>query len=67
MSPTLKEVLHYSISNAVMWSKYAIMFDFYTGLPHMKFLTSDMHSAEAVISQTPHEARSRVDTDSSNL
>ena len=25
------------------------MFDFYTGLPHIKFLTSDMHSAEAVI------------------
>ena len=26
-----------------------IMFNFYTGMPHMKFLTSDMHSAEAVI------------------
>ena len=26
-----------------------IMFDFYTGLPHMKFLTSDIHSTEAVI------------------
>ena len=25
------------------------MFDFYTRLPHIKFLTSDVHSAEAVI------------------
>ena len=25
------------------------MFDFYTKLPHIKFLTSDMHSAEAVL------------------
>ena len=25
------------------------MFNFYTGMPHIKFLTSDMHSAEAVI------------------
>ena len=26
-----------------------IIFDFYTGLAHMKFLTSDIHSTEAVI------------------